>query len=134
MFLNMTSATMSRMQLTDYAERYIVDRLATSRWRVADQRVRRNQGAADLDQPGRPRRTRQLTMFPISNSAFRAENLELPAGRIESNTSNLTIRIARGYNTARDFGQLVIKRADDGHLIRLGEVAKVEIANRETSK
>ncbi|MFN8946292.1 MAG: efflux RND transporter permease subunit, partial [Alphaproteobacteria bacterium] len=29
MFLNMTSATMSRMQLTDYAERYIVDRLAT---------------------------------------------------------------------------------------------------------
>ena len=29
MFLNMTSATMSRMQLTDYAERFIVDRLAT---------------------------------------------------------------------------------------------------------
>jgi hypothetical protein len=36
MFLNMTSATMSRMQLTDYAERYIVDRLATSRRRLAE--------------------------------------------------------------------------------------------------
>jgi multidrug efflux pump len=129
MFLNMTSATMSRMQLTDYAERYIVDRLATV------------DGVSQINAFGETKAlriwinrdalaARGLTVSDIE-TALRAENLELPAGRIESNARNLTIRIARGYNTARDFGQLVIKRADEGHLIRLGEVAKVEIANRE---
>jgi multidrug efflux pump len=29
MFLNMTSESMSRMELTDYADRYIIDRLST---------------------------------------------------------------------------------------------------------
>jgi multidrug efflux pump len=129
MFLNMTSATMSRMQLTDYAERYIVDRLATI------------DGVSQINAFGQTRAlriwidrdalaARSLTVSDIE-TALRAENLELPAGRIESDTRNLTIRVARGYNTAKDFSQLVIKRADDGHLVRLGEVAKVEIANRE---
>lgn len=129
MFLNMTSATMSRMQLTDYAERYIVDRLSTI------------DGVSQINAFGETKAlriwidrdalaARNLTVSDIE-AALRAENLELPAGRIESDTRNLTIRIARGYNTAQDFSQLVIKRADDGHLVRLGEVAKVEIANRE---
>ncbi len=129
MFLNMTSATMSRMQLTDYAERYIVDRLAT-----IDGISRANAFGESkalriwIDRDALA--ARQLTIFDIE-AALRAENLELPAGRLESDTRNLTIRVARGYNTARDFSQLVVRRSADGHLVRLGEVAKVEIAKRE---
>jgi len=129
MFLNMTSTSMSRMQLTDYAERYIVDRLTTvdgisganafgeSRalriWIDRDALAARGLAVSDIE------------------TALRAENLELPAGRIESDTRNLTIRIARGYNTAKDFSQLVIRRTSDASLVRLGDVAKVEISKRD---
>ncbi len=129
MFLNMTSTTMSRMQLTDYAERYIVDRLATV------------DGISQANAFGETRAlriwidrdalaARGLAVSDIE-TALRAENLELPAGRLESDTRNLTIRIARGYNTARDFSQLVIRRTEAGALVRLADVAKVEISNRD---
>jgi multidrug efflux pump len=129
MFLNMTSKTMSRMQLTDYAERYIVDRLTT-----VDGISRANAFGESralriwIDRDALA--ARGLTIADIE-TALRAENLELPAGRLESDTRNLTIRIARGYNTAKDFGELVVRRTDDGTLIRLADVAKVEIAKRD---
>jgi multidrug efflux pump len=73
---------------------------------------------------------RGLTVADVGN-ALRAENIELPAGRLESRTRNLTIRVERGYSTEQDFRNLVIKRNPDGHLIRLGEVAKVEIGPQD---
>ncbi|MEQ1755198.1 MAG: efflux RND transporter permease subunit [Micropepsaceae bacterium] len=129
MFLNLTSKTMSRMELTDYVDRYVVDRLATidgvsqasSFGETKSLRIWIDRNALAA---------RGLTVSDIED-ALRRENLELPAGRIESTDRNLTIRVTRGYNTARDFSDLVIQRTNDGHLVRLGEVAKVEIANRE---
>ena len=129
MFLNMTSSVMSRMELTDYAERYIVDRLATidgvsSVGAFGEQRALR----IWLDRVALA--ARGLTVADVEN-ALRAENIELPAGRLESNTRNLTIRVERGYQTEQDFRNLVIKRSDDQHLVKLGEVARVEIGPRE---
>ena len=43
-------------------------------------------------------------------------------------TAKLTVRLARGYQSAEDFRELVIARGEDGHLVRLGEVATVEVA------
>lgn len=128
MFLNMTSSTMSRMELTDYAERYIVDRLSTvdgvSRvGAFGEQRALR----IWLDRVALA--ARGLTVADVE-SALRSENIELPAGRLESKSRNLTIRVERGYQTAQDFRNLVIKREDE-HLVRLGEVARVEIGPRE---
>ncbi len=129
MFLNMTSTAMSRMELTDYAERYIVDRLSTvdgvSRvGAFGEQRALR----IWLDRVALA--ARGLTVADVE-AALRAENIELPAGRLESASRNLTIRVERGYQTAQDFRNLVIKRGDDEHMVRLGEVARVEIAARE---
>ena len=129
MFLNMTSTTMTRMQLTDYADRYIVDRLATV------------DGVSQVFSFGQTKAlriwvdrvalaARRLTVSDIE-TALRNENLELPAGRLESTSRNLTIRVERGYSTAKDFRDLVIQRSEDGHLVRLGEVARVEIERRE---
>lgn len=129
MFLNMTSTAMSRMELTDYAERYIVDRLSTvdgvSRvGAFGEQRALR----IWLDRVALA--ARGLTVADVE-TALRAENIELPAGRLESASRNLTIRVERGYQTAQDFRNLVIKRSGDEHLVRLGEVARVEIGPRE---
>ncbi|MEX0758575.1 MAG: efflux RND transporter permease subunit, partial [Tistlia sp.] len=60
------------------------------------------------------------------------DNVELPAGSIESIERNFTARVERGFRTPEDFARLVVQRGEDGYLIRLGDVARVEQAAVET--
>ena len=59
-------------------------------------------------------------------TALKTQNVELPAGRIEAQTQNVTVRVNRGFATPRDFRALVIGRGADGYLVRLGDVARIE--------
>jgi multidrug efflux pump len=68
---------------------------------------------------------RGLTVIDVED-ALRAENLELPAGSIESSKRTFTVRVKREFRTADEFRRLALKRGDDGHLVRLGEIARVE--------
>ena len=68
---------------------------------------------------------RQLTVQDVE-AALRRENLQLPAGRIESLNREFALRTNTGFNTEEDFRQLVIGRGADGSLVRLGEVAEVK--------
>ncbi|NOT41611.1 MAG: efflux RND transporter permease subunit [Alphaproteobacteria bacterium] len=129
MFLNLTSTVMPRMQLTDYAERYIVDRLATIDG-VSTVGAFGEQQALRIWLDRVALAARGLTVADVE-SALQAENIELPAGRLESRARNLTIRVERSYQTEQDFRNLVIKRSDDEHLVKLGEVARVELGPRE---
>ena len=52
--------------------------------------------------------------------------MELPAGRIEATEQNVSLRVNRSFTTPVDFRSLVIGRAPDGYLVRLGDVARVE--------
>jgi multidrug efflux pump len=61
-------------------------------------------------------------------TALRSENVELPAGRIESVDREFTLRTDTGLRSPEDFRQLVIGRGHDGYLVRLSEVADVELA------
>ncbi len=122
---SLSSPVMDVLQLTDYAERNIVDRLS-----VVD-------GVANVNVGGQQRyamriyldrqaiAARGLTVDDIEQ-ALRRENVELPAGRLESVSRDLVVRVEREYETAQDFSELVLAVGDDGHLIRLGEVALVE--------
>jgi multidrug efflux pump len=67
---------------------------------------------------------RELTVIDVE-AALRAENVELPAGRLESREREITLRADTGYRTAEDFARLVVGRGSDGQLVRLGEVASV---------
>ena len=49
---------------------------------------------------------RQLTVVDIEN-ALRRENVQLPAGRLESSQREFTLRTETGLNTEQDFRQLV---------------------------
>lgn len=125
--LNVTSETMSPMALTDYVKRYVVDQLATI------------SGVANVSTSGSGEYSmriwldrvemaaRNITAIDIE-SALRRENLELPAGRVDSTEREFSVRMARNYQTAEDFRNLVIRRGNDGHLVRLSEVARVEVA------
>ena len=125
MWLNLASERMSVLELTDYASRYLVDRFSVLDG-VARVRVGGGQVYAMriwLDRQALA--ARGLTVANVE-TALRAENVELPAGSIDSEERQFTVRIKRNFRTADDFAQLVIARGEDGYLVRLGDVARVE--------
>lgn len=112
-------------QLTDFAERFLVDRFSTIDG-VATIRVGGAQSFAMriwLDRQALA--ARGLTVTDVENT-LRSENVELPAGSIESQTRQFTVRVARQFSAADEFARLVLKRGEDGYLVRLGDVARVE--------
>lgn len=130
LWLNMSSTGMDTLQLTDYAQRYVTDRLSSIDG-VATVRVGGQQRYAMriwLDRDALA--ARQLTVTDIED-ALRAENVELPAGRIESSERDFTLRVARSYEKAEDFAQIPLGKGPDGYVVRLGDVAKVELASSE---
>lgn len=130
LWFNFAGENMTMPELTDYAQRYLVDRFSVIDG-VARVRIGGEQRYAMrvwLDR--RELAARNLTVNDVE-SALRAENIELPAGSIESLQRQFTVRMARSYRSVEQFSQLVVKRGDDGHLIRLGDVAKVEKGTEE---
>ncbi|PPE73114.1 multidrug transporter AcrB [Solimonas fluminis] len=122
----LTSDRMDTLQLTDYAERYLVDRFSTidgvSQVRYGGDR--RYAMRVWLDR-GRLA-ARGLTAEDIEN-ALRQQNIERPAGRIESDEREFGLRTARPFRSAEDFNNLVVSRGADGFPVRLSDVAKVEL-------
>ncbi len=124
MWLNLVSDRMSVPDLTDYADRYLVDRFSVLDG-VARVRIGGQQSIAMrvwLDRKSLA--ARGLTVVDVER-ALRAENVELPAGSIESKNRQFTVRLDRSFHTAEDFRKLVLLRTDQ-YLVRLGDVARVE--------
>lgn len=114
------------LKLADYVERVLVDQLSSIDG-VAQVRVFGDSRPAMrvwLD-AGRLA-AYQLTPGDVE-AALRDQNVELPAGRIESAQQNLTLRVDRTFIKSEDFEALVIGRGGDGYLVRLGDVANVEL-------
>jgi len=130
LFMSLINNThMTQMEVADYADRYIVDRFSVISGvsQVNFPQTLRPSMRIWLDRQALA--ARNLTVIDIQNALLR-ENIELPAGRLESRDKEFTARIARNYQTADDFRALVIKRGEDGHFIRLGEIADVVVAER----
>lgn len=126
LWYSLSSPTLDVLALTDYAERQIVDRLSVVDG-VANIRIGGGQRYAMriyLDRQALA--ARQLTVDDVEQ-ALRRENVELPAGSLESVSRDLVVRVERGFRTPEDFARLVVAIGEDGHLIRLGELARVEI-------
>jgi len=126
MWFSLSSPAMDVPALTDFAERNIVDRLSVVKGvaRVQIGGAQRYAMRIYLDRQAMA--ARGLTVADVE-AALRRENVELPAGRLESRAQNLVVRIDRGFHRPEDFAALVITRGADGHLVRLGEIAQVAI-------
>ncbi len=126
MWLNLTSDRMSGLEITDFADRYLVDRFSTvsgvARVRISG--ARRYAMRIWLDRESLA--ARGLTVSDVE-AALRAENVELPAGRLESTQREFTLRTDTGFRNEDDFRRLVIGRGADGQLVRLAEVSEVRI-------
>src|SRR5688572_24898899 len=133
MWLTLAGSSMNLMELTDYMERYLLDRFATIPG-VSQINIFGSGGPSMRVWIDRQALTaRNLTVTDIETALTR-ENVELPAGRLESRDLDFQVRIARNFQTADNFRNLVISQGADGHLVRLGEVAQVEIASRDTNR
>ena len=63
---------------------------------------------------------------------LRKENVEFPAGRIESKDIDLTIKLDKAYKNLESYKRLPLKRAKDGSIITLTDVARVELGAEST--
>jgi multidrug efflux pump len=127
LFVILTSSSRNGLQLTDYAERYLVDRLGAVPGvaNVLINGARRYSMRVWLDRGAMA--ARRIAVSDIE-AALRSENIELPAGRIESRQREFTLRTDTAMRSEDDFRNLVVGRGEDGYLVRLGDVATVQLA------
>ena len=70
-----------------------------------------------------------LTPMDVKNAVDR-ENVELPSGSIEGNTTELSIRTLGLMHTAQEFNDLIIKE-DQGRIIRFSDIGRAEVEARD---
>jgi len=126
MYINLTSDRHTGLEITDFADRYLIDRFSTVPGvaRVQISGARRYAMRIWLSREALA--ARGLTVADVE-AALRSENVELPAGRLESISREFTLRTSTGFVGEDDFRNLVVGRSPDGQVIRLGEVAEVRI-------
>jgi multidrug efflux pump len=131
---SLESTTLDRTELTDYADRYIVDRLSVLNG-VASVRIGGGyRRALRIWLDTNALAARGLTVQDVE-TALRTQNVELPAGYVQSEERDYQVRIARAFESAEDFARLPIARsAAEDAVVRLGDVARVEIAPEETRR
>ncbi|MDQ1902454.1 efflux RND transporter permease subunit [Paracoccus sp. WLY502] len=122
--LSLSSPDMTPLQLSDYATRFLVDRLA----RLPGVANTTTFGARSpamriwLDQS-------RMAAYGITTGdiigALQANNIELPAGEIETGARQLQVLAQTRFSSPDTFRQVVIR--DDGiRPLRLGDVARIE--------
>jgi multidrug efflux pump len=127
----LTSDRHNTLELSDYAKRVLVDRLATvpgvSEVRISGER--RYSMRIWLDKNALA--ARGLTVKDVED-ALKRENVELPSGRVESSAREYTVRTESGLKTPEQFRQIVVGNRKTGYQVRLGEIAQVEKAAENT--
>ncbi|HOZ26990.1 MAG TPA: efflux RND transporter permease subunit [Hyphomonadaceae bacterium] len=130
LWLQLQSDKRTALELTDYVERYLIDRFSSidgvARVQIGGQRTPAMRVWLDR----RAIAARGLTVGDIER-AVRTENVETPAGSLTSQDLIFTARIDRPFRTPEEFQQLVVAKGTDGVVVRLGDVGRVEFGAEE---
>ncbi|KUO68117.1 MAG: multidrug transporter AcrB [Alphaproteobacteria bacterium BRH_c36] len=131
-YLAFTSNRHKPIEISDYADRYIRDRLQNIPG-VAEVRIfgeRRYAMRVWLDRARLA--AYDLTVVDIEN-ALRQQNAEVPSGRIESIDREFTVLSRTGLVTSAEFENIVVKDSN-GFSVRLSDVAKVELGPEDVRR
>lgn len=129
MFLTFFGETLSPMDITDFADRFIKDRLQVL------------PGVAQVLIYGERQYSMRLWLDPAKLAAYnltvqdvedavRRQNVEIPAGRVESNAREFTVLAETDLQTPEQFEAIIIKQAS-GYPVRLRDVGRAEYYPRE---
>lgn len=125
-WIALSSDSHTTMEVTDYAENRVKDPLQTV------------PGVASVMIVGERRYAMRIWLDPQKMAAYKivpqdieaalsAQNVEIPAGRIESLEREFTVLAQTDLNTVPEFERIII-RNDNGYPVRIRDVAEVEIA------
>ena len=122
----------SVLELTDYADRYIQDRLQTipgvARVNIGGERYYAMRLWLEVGKLA----AHGVTVQDVEQ-ALRSRNLEIPGGRIESTQREFTVLAETDLRTAEQFNDLIVREVN-GRLIRLRDVGRAELGAQEERK
>lgn len=127
-YLAFSSDRHEAVAIADYAERLVKDRVQTIPG-VAQAQVFSSTYAMRvwLD----PQRLASFQLTPADvEGALRRQNVEIPAGRVESSDREFTVLSETDLKTAEQFSAIILKD-EGGYLVRLRDVARVELGAEE---
>ena len=125
-WLTLSSDRVSPLELSDYANRFLVDSFSTAPGVASVRLYGERRYAMRVWLTKAALAARGLTVQDVE-AAIRRQNVELPSGRIESREREFAVRTASALETPEEFAAIVVKREGD-YLVRLGEVARIELA------
>lgn len=125
LLLTVRSDTRNVMQLDDYAENVLLDRLQTI------------EGVSAVNVMGQQRYAMRLWIDPVKLAAYHltfkdivtalnAQNVQLPAGKIYGKNTELTVNTIGLLQTEDDFNNLIIKSTSD-QVLRFKDIGKAEV-------
>jgi multidrug efflux pump len=129
MYLSLTSSRHTPLELTDFADRFIADRVQNVTG-VAEVRILGQRQYAMRIWLDRARMAAYNTTVQQIEAALTAQNVEIPSGRIESRDREFTVLSQTGLTTPEQFERIVIKDVD-GFQVKMRDLAKVELGARE---
>ncbi|WP_417497511.1 efflux RND transporter permease subunit [Maricaulis sp.] len=130
MWYSLMSDRMTSEELSDYADRVMVDRFSVidgvAQVRIGGQR----RYAMRVWLNPQAMAARGITVTDI-DSALRAQNVEVPGGSVETNDTEIVVRVERLFGDPESFARLPIRAEASGHVVRLGEIADVVLEAEE---
>jgi multidrug efflux pump len=123
--ITVESEKRSLLELSDYAELTFKEQLQTISGVSAVQIMGQKRYAMRLWLDPSKLAGFQLTPMDVRNAIGR-ENVELPSGAIEGNTTQLTIRTLGLMTTPKEFNDLIIKQTGD-QIIRFKDIGRAEL-------
>jgi multidrug efflux pump len=128
-YLAFSSSNHAPLEITDYADRYVKDRLQNI------------DGVANVLIIGERRYAMRIWLDPARLAAYRLtpqdvedalrrQNIEIPSGRIESTEREFTVLSETDLRTPVEFDQLILHDSG-GYLVRLKDVGRSEVGARD---
>ncbi len=132
MYMALTSDRHGDMEITDYADRIVKDRLEVVPGVAQVQIFGSGRYAMRIWLDRARLAAYSLTPADVERS-LREQNVEVPSGRIESTDREFTVLSETDLSTPAEFEQIILKDAD-GYLVRLGDVAEIELGPEDVRR
>jgi HAE1 family hydrophobic/amphiphilic exporter-1/multidrug efflux pump len=123
--MTVQSDTKNALELSDYAENIIAERLQTI------------PGVSSVQIWGQKRYSMRIWIDPIKltsygitvadvRTALNSQNVELPSGKLTGTNTELTVKTLGNLATAKEFNDIIIV-SDNSRVVRLSDVGKAEL-------
>src|SRR5690606_9230127 len=125
-YISFFSDRYSPLEISDFADRYVKEGLQTL------------PGVAEVALYGERRYAMRIWLDPERMAAYRVttqdvedalrrQNVEIPAGRVESQAREFTVLSETDLRTPEQFDNMILRQAEGGYLVRLSDVGGAEL-------